>query len=182
MGYLRTQMIEDMKLRGYSDTTINMYTKYVSKLAYFYKKSPLQISQLEIRDFFVFLYNKQTNSTTLHNYYSAIKLFYKMHGQPHYLSFMPHPKIKYRIPDILDESEIETILSLCRTLRYKLFFIIIYSSGLRISEALNLKVSDIDFLRKTIHIRCSKNMKDRYTILSIKAMHLLRHYIRGCTR
>jgi integrase/recombinase XerD len=80
------------------------------------------------------------------------------------------------IPDILDESEIETIFSLCRTLRYKLLFIIIYSAGLRISEAINLKVSDIDILRKTIHIRSSKNNKDRYTVLSEKVISLLNNY------
>jgi integrase/recombinase XerD len=177
MGYLRDHMIEEMKLRGYSNTTINMYTKYVHKLAYYYKKTPLQISQSNIRDFFVDLYEKQTNSTTLHNYYCAIKCFYKIHGQPHYIDFIPHPKINYVIPDILDESEIETIFSLCRTLRYKLLFIIIYSAGLRISEAINLKISDIDFLRKTIHVRSSKNNKDRYTVLSEKAIYLLNHYI-----
>jgi integrase/recombinase XerD len=58
-----------------------------------------------------------------------------------------------------------------------MFFTLIYSSGLRISEALNLKVSDIDFLRKTIHIRSSKNMKDRYTILSTKASEMLNFYL-----
>ena len=170
-------MIEEMKLRGYSDTTIKMYTKYVYKLAYYYKKSPLQITQANIRDFFVYLHSNQTNSTTLHNYYCAIKCFYKIHGQPHYIDFLPHPKINYVIPDILDESEIETIFSLCRTLRHKLLFIIIYSSGLRISEAINLRTADIDFLRKTIHIRSSKNNKDRYTVLSEKAIHLLNYYL-----
>jgi integrase/recombinase XerD len=177
MGYLRDHMIEEMKLKGYSDTTIGMYTKYVSKLAYYYKRSPLQITQSNIRDFFVYLNENQTNSTTLHIYYCAIKCFYRIHGQPHYIDFIPHPKVKYVIPDILDESEIETIFSLCRTLRYKLLFILIYSAGLRISEAINLKTSDIDYLRKTIHIRSSKNMKDRYTILSEKAIHLLNQYL-----
>ena len=81
------------------------------------------------------------------------------------------------IPDVLDESEIETILSYCRTLRYKMFFTLIYSAGLRISEALNLKVSDIDLLRKTIHIHSSKNAKGRYTLLSTKALTLLRFYM-----
>jgi integrase/recombinase XerD len=177
MGYLRDNMIEEMKLRDYSDTTIDMYTHCIFVLAHYYMKSPLLISQSEIRDFFVYLRSKSTSPTKLCIYYSAIKVFYSIHGQPHYIDFLPRPRVPFKIPEVLDESEIQTILSLCRTLRYKLLFALIYSSGLRISEALNLKVTDIDILRKTIHIRSSKNMKDRYTILSNKALSLLNFYL-----
>jgi integrase/recombinase XerD len=177
MGYLKNHMIEEMKLRNYSDTTIEMYTHCINVLAHHYLKSPLSISQSEIRDFFVFLHNKPSSPTKLHIFYSAIKVFYSIHGQPHYIDFIPSPKVPYRIPEVLDESEIQTILSLCRTLRHKLLFTIIYSAGLRISEALNLKVNDIDEIRKTIHIRSSKNMKDRYTILSLKALTMLKYYL-----
>ncbi len=177
MGYLRNNMIEEMKLLSYSDTTIKMYTKCIHNLAYHYMKSPLTITQSEIRDFFLYKIDNGASQMNLHIYYSAIKLFYKIHGQPHYIDFLPAPKREFRIPEVLDESEIQTILSLCRTLRYKFFFTIIYSSGLRISEALNLKLSDIDIVRKTIHIRSSKNMKDRYTILSEKAIIMLKQYI-----
>jgi site-specific recombinase XerD len=177
MGYLQNNMIEEMKLRGYSNTTIKMYTKCIHNLAYHYNKSPLNITQIEIRDFFVMMIDKGLSQMNLHIYYSAIKVFYKIHGQPHYIDFLPHPKRPFTIPEVLDESEIQNILSLCRTLRYKLFFTLIYSSGLRISEALNLKITDIDTVRKTIHIKSSKNMKDRYTILSEKAIIMLKHYI-----
>jgi integrase/recombinase XerD len=176
MGYLRTHMIEEMKLRGYSETTINMYTKCIYKLSLFYMKNALSISQSEIRNFFLDLVNKQKSPTTLHIYYSAIKVFYTIHGQPHYIDFIPHPKRPFTIPDVLDQNEIESIFSLCRTLRYKTLFVLIYSAGLRISEAINLKIPDIDFARKTIHIHSSKNNKDRYTILSDKAVILLKHY------
>ena len=177
MGYLKTNMVEEMKLRNYSDTTIKMYTHCIYVLAHYYMKSPLSISQSEIRDFFLYLINMPSSPTKLHIFYSAIKVFYTIHGQPHYIDFIPAPKIPLKIPEVLDESEIQTILSLCRTLRYKLFFTLIYSSGLRISEALNLKVSDIDIFRKTIHIRSTKNMKDRYTILSSKALKMLNFYL-----
>lgn len=177
MGYLKDHMIEEMKLRGYSDTTIKMYTTCVEKLARHYGKSPLAITQAEIRDYFVHLMNAAASPTRLHIAYSAIKVFYGIHGQPHYLDFMPHPRVPSALPDVLDESEIQTILSLCRNLRYKLFFTLIYSSGLRISEAINLKVSDIDVGRRTIHVRQSKNGKDRYTILSVKATTLLGYYL-----
>jgi integrase/recombinase XerD len=177
MGYLHDHMVLEMKIRGYSDTTINMYTKCVHDFAHYYKKSPLSISQTEIRDYFFFLIKKPVSITRLHIIYSAIKVFYKIHGQPHYLDFIPHPHPKCKLPEVLDESEIQSILSLSRNLRYKMLFTLIYSSGLRISEALDLKLSDIDFLRKQIHVRTSKNGHDRYTILSDKAVYLLKYYI-----
>ena len=113
----------------------------------------------------------------MHIAYCAIKVFYRIHGHPHYIDFIPRPKVPYRIPEVLDESEIQAILSICRTLRHKMFFTLIYSSGLRISEALNLKMGDIDILRNVIYVRPSKNMKDRYTVLSAKALSMLKHYI-----
>jgi Site-specific recombinase XerD len=96
---------------------------------------------------------------------------------PHYIDFIPRPRQSSKLPDVLDESEIQIILSNCRTLRYKLLFSLIYSSGLRISEALNLHISDIDLVRRVIHIRSSKNRKDRYSVLSEKVISLYSFYL-----
>ena len=176
MGALQNHMISEMKLRGYSETTISMYIKGVRNFAYYFGKTPLSISQSEIRDYFIDLIEKNSSQAKLRICYSSLKLFYTIHDQPHYLDFLPSPKPSHTIPDVLDQKEIENILSLCRTLRYKTLFALIYSSGLRISEVINLQVSDIDFSRKTIHVRNSKNGKDRYTILSEKVIMLLRFY------
>jgi len=177
MGVLYEHMVLEMKFRGYSDTTIKMYTKCVHDLVKFYMKSPLTISQIEIRDYFFFLVQKSVSTTQLHIIYSALKAFYKLHGLPNYIDFLPHPHPKQKLPEVLDESEIQSILSLSRNLRYKMLYTLIYSSGLRISEVLKLKLSDIDITRMQIHIRSTKNDKDRYSILSEKAIYLLKHYI-----
>jgi len=177
VGYLHDHMVLDMKLRGYSETTIKMYTQCVYKFAHHFQKSPLTISQSEIMNYFLFLLGKSYSNTGLHIIYSALKLFYTIHGQPHYLDFIPHPRPKRSLPEVLDEKEIQAILSHCRKLRYKLFFTLIYSSGLRISEALNIQLCDIDIPRKQLHIRSAKNHKDRYAILSDKAIYLLKFYI-----
>jgi integrase/recombinase XerD len=176
MGYLRTHMINEMKLHGYSETTIKMYTKCIHQISYHYLKSPLTLTQNDIKSFFISLIETHVSSTQQNIFYSSLKTFFRLHNMPDYLNFLPPPKRFYNIPEILDESEIEKILSICRTLRYKTFFALIYSSGLRISEALNLNISDIDFVRKTLLIRNSKNGKSRYSILSIKAIKLLKFY------
>jgi integrase/recombinase XerD len=181
MGLLHDNMVLEMKFRGYSDTTIQMYTKCIYDFAHHHRKSPLSISQIEVRDYFYYLVKNSVSSIRLHIIYSAIKVFYKIHGQPHYIDFIPHPRPKYKLPEVLDESEVQSILSLARNLRYKLLYTLIYSSGLRISEALNLKLPDIDYNRKQIHIRSSKNGHDRYSILSEKAIYLLKFYINRYT-
>jgi len=178
MGTLRDHMIEEMKLHGYSNTTIGMYTKAVHSFAYFHQKSPLFLSQDDIRKYFLVLIDKKTSPTSLHIIYSALKLFYRIHDLPHYMDFMPHPRRPLTLPDVLDQSEIQAILSKCTNLRYKTLFTLIYSAGLRLSEAINLQLSDIDFSRKTIHVHTSKNSKSRYTILSDKAIVLLIKYLK----
>jgi integrase/recombinase XerD len=176
MGYLRTHMINEMKLHGYSETTIKMYTKCIHQISYHFMKSPLTLTQNDIKSFFLSLIENRVSSTQQNIFYSSLKTFFKLHSMPEYLNFLPPPKRVHNIPEVLDESEIETLISLCRTLRYKTFFTLIYSSGLRISEALNLECSDIDYSRNTIRIRNSKNGKSRYSVLSTKAITLLKYY------
>ena len=166
-----------MKYRNYSDATITLYTKCVHDLAYHYRISPLSISQEEIKNYFYTLIDKNTSSAKLHITYSAIKFFYKTHGQPHYLDLLPRPKRPFIIPEVLNQQEVELLLACSKTLRYKTIFTLIYSSGLRISEALNLEVSNIDFQRKMILIKNAKGNFDRYAILSDKMSELLRQYI-----
>jgi len=85
--------------------------------------------------------------------------------------------INNKIPVVLSKSDIQIFLQKCNSLKYKTIFSIIFSAGLRISEATNLKLSDLDFSRKTIYIRNSKNKKDRYTILADETIKLLKDYI-----
>jgi integrase/recombinase XerD len=177
MGILKENMINEMKLFGYSQKTISMYIKYMTNYSNFYQKSPLIITQFELKSFFLNLIAQNKAPTTLHNYYCALKFFYKINNRPYYMDIIPPPKVPFTIPAVLAQSEVQQILDLCKSLRYKTIFALIYSSGVRISEAANLQLSDIDFNRNMIHIHCSKNNKDRYTILSQKTSRLLKKYI-----
>jgi site-specific recombinase XerD len=177
MGALRDSMIAEMKLYGYSEKTQTMYTKYMTRFASCLGKSPLAASPQEIKSFFLGLIAKGTSPTSLHNYYCAIKLFYHFHDLDRYMDRIPPPRIPFKLPAVLDQSEIQSILSRCRTLRYRTIFALIYSAGLRVSEAANLACTDIDFNRRLIHVRNSKNNKDRFTILGDKTASLLKKYL-----
>ena len=177
MGTLKDQMTSYMKLHGYSEKTIESYTYHVQAFSFFYKKSPLNITTEEISNFFLYLRNTKKSDSTIHLYYESIKFFYKLHNLIHKLPKISFPRINNRIPAILSKSEVQEILQKCSSLKYKTIITIIYSAGLRISEATNLKLSDIDFARKTIFIRNGKNKKDRYTILANETITLLKQYL-----
>ncbi len=177
MGQLKDQMIKYMVVRGYSPKTITLYTSCVGVFARHFQKSPLQIATDEIESFFLHLRQIGRQKATVRIYFEAIRFFYRMHGLIDRVPAIRFPKERDRLPIILSPEEVGKLLSSCASLKYKTLFTVIYSAGLRISEALNLKEEDVDFRRKTIFVRAGKNGKDRYTVLADGAADLLHRYL-----
>lgn len=177
MGHLKDHMIQEMKLRNFNEKTIESYTLSVQSLARYFNKSPLLLKNDEIKHYFTFLINTGMSPSTRHVAYYGIKFFYSIHNMNAVLEGIKAPKRPKSIPPVLDQSSIQDILIHCHTLRYRTIFSLIYSSGLRISEALNLKISDIDFERKMISVNASKNNQSRFTILSDKEIEILKKYM-----
>jgi site-specific recombinase XerD len=89
---------------------------------------------------------------------------------------LPTTKVTYKLPSILSIDEVQSIIKAAGNIRHKLLLIILYGAGLRVSEAVNLRISDIDSKRMTLHIRGGKNGKDRFAILSPVVLKHLRAY------
>jgi site-specific recombinase XerD len=87
-------------------------------------------------------------------------------------------RVTNKIPYIPNPEELLSIISSCSSLKFRTIFMLIYSAGLRISEAANIKLSDIDFNRKTILIRNGKNNKNRYTILANTTISMIHDYLK----
>jgi len=177
MGTLKTQMENYMKTNGYSDRSIKLYTSCVKCLAYHYMKSPLQISQKQIEDFFLYLRQEKRSQSTIHIYYEALKYFYSMVNMKDHLPQIRIGRVTNKIPYIPSQNELYQLISNCPSLKFRAIFMLIYSAGLRVSEAANIKISDIDFVRKTILIRNSKNNKSRYTILADATISIITNYM-----
>lgn len=177
MGLLRDEMIRFMKVRGYSPKTIDLYTSAVSGLVRYFNKSPLHISSREIEDYFLTLREMKKADATMRLYYEALKFFYRTKGITDRVPYIRFKSERDRRPLILNTQEVAKILSGCRSLKYQAILILIYSSGLRISEALNLTQDDIDFQRKVVRVRSGKNGKDRQTILANGAALILKQYL-----
>ena len=93
---------------------------------------------------------------------------------------LPTTKVTYKLPSILSTDEVKNIIRVTVNIKHKLLLIILYGAGLRVSEAINLRASDIDSKRMTLHIRRSKNGKDRFAMLSPVVLEYLRAYWKSC--
>ena len=177
MTALRQRMIEDMQLRGLAERTQAAYVAAVRQLAEHYGKSPSQISDEELRQYFLYLTNeKKASSSAITIALCAIKFFCEqaLHQEWPTLTLVRPPRER-RLPVVLSREEVQHILGyLCRPY-YRVCLSTIYSCGLRLHEGVHLQVSDIDSARMLIHVR-GKGGKDRYVPLPQRTLQLLREY------
>ena len=178
MTKLRERMIADLQLKGLSPSTIQAYVQAVRRLARHYNQSPEKLGEQEIRDYFLHLQNdRKYASSSMKIALTAIKFLYQTTLQREWkvLGFI-HFKRQRKVPVVLSVEEVERLLNSVRVLRYYACLFTIYSCGLRISEAINLQVRDIDSARMRLHIRNGKGAKDRLVPLPRRTLIVLREY------
>jgi site-specific recombinase XerD len=171
-------MLEDMQLRGLAKNTQQSYMDSVRILAKYYNRRPDHLSEEEIRNFFLHLIKeKQVCESTVGIYLHGIKFFFEktLKRQWPVLNLIRAQKRK-RLPVVLSTEEVRKLLSLVKIPRNRVCLSTIYSCGLRISEAINLNVGDIDSDRMVIEVRNSKGGRDRYVPLPRRTLDLLRKY------
>jgi integrase/recombinase XerD len=171
---------QSMRVRNYSYKTISNYRSQLIKLIhYFYEIDLKQLTKPKFEQYLDFLVNKRRLSASSLNVVINAYKYYRenMLGlEPNLYFELPKIIKAKQLPTVLSKEEIELILLKTRSLKYRTIFSLIYSAGLRISEATNLKISDIDKYSKTIFIKHGKGKKDRYVVLSDKILELLRLY------
>jgi site-specific recombinase XerD len=171
-------MIEDIQLRGVSERTQDAYVRAVRQLAEHYGKSPDQISEEELRQYFLYLKNtKQASRSTCTIALCGIKFFYEhtLHREWPTLSFVRPPRER-KLPVVLSQEEVHGILDCLRRPHYRVCLSTIYACGLRLQEGVGLQVTDIDSARMLLHVRQGKRAKDRYLPLPDRTLELLRAY------
>lgn len=176
MTPLRQKMIEDMQLRGLSERTQEMYVAAVRQLAEHYGKSPVQISEEELRHYFLYLKNdKHCSRSTCTVALCAIKFFYEQTLQQSWPTFeLIRPPHERKLPVVLSREEVQRILACVRRPHYRVCLSTIYACGLRLQEGVSLQVADIDSARMMIHVRQGKGNKDRYVPLPHRGLLMLR--------
>jgi len=180
MSKLREQMQADLQLIGITPKTQNVYLREVSNLANYFNKPPEQLGENEIREYLLYLLKERKLSQgTFRFYVAGLKFFYKTTlKRQEVVAHIRYPKQKKTLPIVLDMSEVEALFTVTENIKHKAILMITYSSGLRISEASRLKITDIDSKRMMVRVEQGKRSTDRYTILSQTALECLRQYWR----
>ncbi len=180
MATLREQMQRDIILRGLSQKTQRAYLDKAKAFACHFKKSPAQLGEEEIRKYLHYLLSeKKVSDSTYRQTYGSLKFLYQSTMKRSVVfDKIPRLKNKRKLPVVFDRTEIEALFSVTNNLKHKAILMITYSSGLRLAETANLKVSDIDSGRMMVRVH-GKGGKDRYSILSRVAVEVLRQYWRA---
>ena len=163
MTELRRRMIADLQLAGYSEKTQQSYLMAVRGLAKYYRRSPDQLTEEEVRAFFLHLINeRKAASSTVRIYLYGIKFFFTKTLQREWTFLeLVRPTKRKKLPVVLSQTEIQTILEGIRSPVVALALRLIYLCGLRVSEAARLKPADVDWERRLVWVRDGKGGKDR---------------------
>ena len=168
----------DMEVRNRAQSTIEDYLLKVSKYQDYHDESAdnLQISDVE-KYLHYLLTEKKLKPSSVNTHNSALRFLYEVTLDVT-LNFKKIPRVKaYRtLPELPTKKELIKLFNCAPGLMYKAIFITIYGSGLRVSEAANLKITDIDSENMRIFIRKGKGGRDRYALLPQKTLEILREY------
>ncbi len=176
---LRRRMTEDMTVRNLSPATQRSYIAAVSKFSRFFGRSPDQLTLEDVRTFQVHLVAKGISWPGLNQIVCALRFFYgvtlRRNEIPERITYARQPR---RLPEVLSAEEVVRFLEAVPSLRTRVALTTAYAAGLRASEAVSLKVANIDSGRMVIRVQQGKGGKDRYVMLSAQLLGILRTYWR----
>ena len=177
-GKLYQKMLEDLQLAGMSKRTVHGYLRAVRQLADWAQSRPNKVTESQLRKYFLYLKNeKQFAYGSIRVAFSGIKFFYTRTCRRSWktLSTMKLQRAK-TMPEVLTIDQVHAIVDACRVERLACFYWTVYSLGLRLEEARNLQVGDLDGQRMMVHIHRGKGAKDRYVPLPTATLELLRRH------
>ena len=173
-----TKLKEDMEMRSFSHYTKDSYYRKAKKTIEYFNKPMEEVTTKELREFLMkYLREKKKVSERSSNYYnSVIRFIYDVVlDMPINHKQIPMYKKKRKLPKILSEEELKVFFNACEEYKYKAIFMLIYGSGLRISEATYLRIEDIDSVNMRLFVRNGKVERERYTVLPEASLEMLRN-------
>jgi integrase/recombinase XerD len=181
MTGLRRRMLEELGLRNYSRHTIEVYIRCVANFAQHFRLSPDRLGPEQIREYQLFLVQEKKASWALFNQ-TVCALRFLYHHVLHrewMIEHIPYPRHEQKLPVVLSPAEVAAVFEATRNLKHRTILMTIYAAGLRVSEVVNLRLTDIDSQRQIISVPQGKGNKDRQVMLSLKLLEVLRVYWRS---
>jgi site-specific recombinase XerD len=181
MTPLRQRMIEDMQLRNLAPETQRNYVHHVAGFAKYFNKSPEELDIEAVRQYQLYLLNeRKVSPETINQYVSSVKFLYLTTLEmPWTDEYFPRVRRPYKLPIVLSQEEVLAFFDHIPSLKYRAALMTCYGAGLRVSEAVALKISDIDSQRMLLRVEQGKGQKDRYAMLSPRLLEVLRRYYRA---
>lgn len=173
------KMKDDMEMRGFSEYTKYAYLNKVNHMMKYFEKPLEEVTTEELRKYLLrYLREEKKLSERSVNYYNSVRRFIYEVTLDKVLNKKQLPMYRNRkkVCNVLTKEELSTFFNVCEKYKYKTMFMLIYGSGLRISEVANLRVGDIDSKKMRIFVRKGKGRKERYTILPETSLKMLRKY------
>jgi len=180
MTSLRQRMLADMTLRNLASGTQRLYLTRVARFAAHYNQCPSQLGAEDVKTYLLHLIETENVSWSFFNQaVCALRFLYQVTlERPEMIPHLPFPRQEKRLPTVLSEDEVTRFFQAVTHRRDRVVLLTLYACGLRISEALRLKPTDIDSDRMLIHVRQGKGNRDRMVMLSPKLLDELRLYVR----
>jgi integrase/recombinase XerD len=179
MSPLRRRMIEDMTVRNLSPATQRSYVNAVARLSRYFGRAPDRLGLDEIRAFQMHLVSRGISWAALNLTVCALRFFYGVTlGEAELPGRIPYARAPSKLPVVLSADEVVRFLEAVPGLKHRTALTTAYAAGLRASETVRLKLTDIDSRRMLIRVEQGKGGKDRYVMLSMQLLTILRGYWR----
>ena len=173
------QLETELKLRGFSERTVKSYLFYNNKFLQFIGKPSETIAEEDIKAYLASLIgDKKKNAATVALVRAALKFYYDGILKKNIVT-LKTPKIQKKLPTVLTKEEVKRLIDAAPTHKSKLILMMLYSSGIRVSECCNLKLNDLELDQKMGWVRDGKGGKDRLFIISEGILHMLRDFVTG---
>jgi integrase/recombinase XerD len=159
---LQDKMAQDLKLAGYALRTRQAYLASVRDLAKYHGRPAEELDQDSLRNWVHHLTQQKRSPERLRQHFAALKFLYgRTLGRPAMTAFLSWPAARQRMPVVLSPQEVVVLLGAIRSPKYRVFFSLVYGTGMRLSEACRLETSDLDAQRGVIHVRHTKGGHER---------------------
>ncbi len=169
-----------LELKRYSNNTVRIYVPFFEMFINFYRDREVNtLDENDIRTFLQHLIQRELSNSYINQVINAIKFYYEVVlGMPNRFYDIERPRKEYKLPKVISKEEILLIINNTNNIKHRCVIELLYGSGLRKSELLNLKIKDIDSKRMLVRVQNAKGNKDRVTLLSQNALNNLRVYFK----
>lgn len=174
--------LNKLELKHYADNTCRIYISMFEKFINYYKDAEIHLlSEIEVRQYLQMLVSQNKSDSYINQSINSIKFYYEVVlGMPNRFYQIERPRKKQKLPTVIAKAQVKQMIDVTTNIKHKCIISILYSAGIRKSELLNLKLTDIDSKRMVISITQGKGNKDRLTLLSEKLLDYLRTYYKSC--